>query len=442
MKKFTRRQVMIGALTASGLPYLHTAALAANPDVVVIGAGAAGLAATRQLMEKGKTVICIEAMNRIGGRAHTDHEIFGVPYDIGAHWLTHSRSNPFVDYAKKNDFDVYPEANDEILYVGNRQASDEEYDAYDTAMRDTYRAILKAGERGQDIAPAKVVRNTGEWTDTVHMRIGAYEMAKDFDHFSCADWYSGAESSDWFCRQGFGTLVAHRAQNLPVQLNTTLSKVKWGGAGVTLQTDHGTISAKAVIITVSTGVLAAEKIKFDPPLPVKKQEAFNGITMGLYNHIALQFSDNFFGIGADGYVSYQLDNQNAAAPRGIGLLTNISGTNLTFADVGGGFAKQLEAAGPDTAIDFALGELRNIFGSRVDSSLIKAHVTNWGQNMFTLGSYASAKPGAFNLRNALRQSVADRVFFAGEATSRSQWATVVGAHKTGLATAKIVSNKI
>ena len=58
-----------------------------NPDVVVVGAGAAGIAATRALMDAGLNVVCLEANDRVGGRAHTDFEIFGVPFDTGAHWL-------------------------------------------------------------------------------------------------------------------------------------------------------------------------------------------------------------------------------------------------------------------------------------------------------------------------------------------------------------------
>ena len=58
-----------------------------NPDVVVIGAGTAGLAASAELMKKGKSVVCIEAMSRTGGRCHTNTSIFGVPYDLGGHWV-------------------------------------------------------------------------------------------------------------------------------------------------------------------------------------------------------------------------------------------------------------------------------------------------------------------------------------------------------------------
>ena len=73
-------------------------------------------------------------------------------------------------------------------------------------------------------------------------------------------------------------------------------------------------------------------------------------------------------------------------------------------------ASELEKAGEEASIDFVLGELKSIFGSKVDKHLIKAHATSWASNPFTLGSYASAEPGSFHLRNVLSQSVDDRIF--------------------------------
>ena len=83
-----RRQFLKASIAGLALLTLPRISFAqSNPDVIVIGAGSAGLSATAELMKKGKSVVCIEAMNRIGGRCYTDNSIFGVPYDMGAHWL-------------------------------------------------------------------------------------------------------------------------------------------------------------------------------------------------------------------------------------------------------------------------------------------------------------------------------------------------------------------
>ncbi len=410
--------------------------------MVVIGAGAAGLAATRGLLRQGVSVITVEASGRIGGRAHTDRDIFGVPYDIGAHWLHHSSTNAFVQYGIEHDFTVYAAPNKQSLYVGNRKATAEQYAAYTTAYRTAIRAISSAGRKGRDVSPASIVPDAGEWHDLVHFVIGPWEMGKDFDAFSCKDWWNSEDGTDWFCQQGYGALLAHSARDLDVQLSTKVNTINWGNKGVLVETAKGTIRSRACIVTVSTGVLANEDIRFVPKLPDRKVESFHGISMGLYNHIALLLDQNIAGTGADEYLIYNADSHGAHSPSLMGLLTNVSGTRLSLADVGGDFAMELEVAGQAAAIDFARSELRKLFGADVEKHFVKAHFTRWGHNRLTRGSYASARPGAFPLRSVLRESVGDRIWFAGEACSIDKWATVAGAHESGLQVSKQVAKAL
>ena len=433
-----RRRFLLSLTAISATPLIGKTATSAVVDVVVIGAGAAGLAATKKLIENDKTVLCIEANNRIGGRVYTDTAIFGVPYDIGAHWFEYGEANPFVFYGKKNGFDMYTSPLHEVVYVGNRLASKKERETYESAYEAAYKAIGDAGRQNKDISPSEVVPNAGDWSDTVHFMIGPYEMAKDFDHFSCQDWRSGEEGTDWYCREGYGTLAFHKWQGIPVELATTADKIKWGGSGVEVETNRGTIRAKLCIATVSNGVLASGQITFDPPLPEAKQAAFSGISMGVYNHVALQFKENFFGIGDDGYLTYRIENSDSSSPRGCAGLVNVGGTNLSLFDLGGNFAADMEREGKEATIDFVIGELKSIFGSQCERHLIKAHATAWASNPLTKGSYASAEPGAAHLRRELRKPVADKIFFAGEATHRNDWGTVGGADKSGRATVKKV----
>ncbi|HIA61215.1 MAG TPA: FAD-binding protein [Pelagibacterales bacterium] len=438
---FNRRQFISSILSVSALTNLPKISLASDPEVIVIGAGASGLAATEYLLKKGKSVICIEANNRIGGRCYTDNAFFGVPYDMGAHWITNNKTNPYVHYWNENNiegFNLYEDKEYESVYVGNKKLISPE----DKPLWDQYNSILKDIGRSsnKDIAPSEAVSNkSSEWYDTAHLIIGPYDMAKDFDHFSCMDWwnYLEPETNSWFCSEGYGALVKHRWRNVPVQFNTRAQTIKWGGQGVKIETNKGTISSQACILTVSTGVLASGKIKFIPMLAMEKYDSFSGISMGIYNHIALQFKKDFFPHDKDGYIYYKLNSQNAPIPRGVAGLTNSSGSNLSYFDAGGEFARELENVGEEASIDFVLGELKSIFGSKVEKLLIKAHATSWASNPFTLGSYASAEPGSFHLRKVLRQSVGDRIFTAGEATAE-EWATVAGATRSGLRAAKEV----
>ena len=120
----------------------------------------------------------------------------------------------------------------------------------------------------------------------------------------------------------------------------------------------------------------------------------------------------------------------------MGTLTNASGTGLAYCDVGGSFARDLEQAGEDAAVDFALEKLRGMIGRDVDWYFVKGAATGWRGDARFRGSYASAEPGAYSLRRVLRQSAGNRVYFAGEACHESLWATVSGADRSGVETAQ------
>lgn len=435
----TRRTMMTTSAAALAAPFVPGTARAASTDVVVIGAGAAGLAAARDLTAKGLSVTLIEASGRIGGRAHTDTDIFGVPYDVGAHWLHSAEENPFAAYGRAQGFDIYRASDEEELYIGNRAATTAEWDSYEKAMRKASRAMNKAGRKGLDVSPASVLPDLGEWAATVDMMQGAYEIAKDLDDFSCADWYTGADGTDHYCREGFGALLAHSARDVPVSLNTTARVVRWGGSGVEVDTDQGLITARAVVVTVSMGVLASGAIRFDPALPAQHDEIFQGLTMGHYNHVAVRFDRNFMGVGADGYMTMKVEADANGTPQGFAALVDASGTGVSYCDLGGEFARQMSQAGPEATQAYVIDRLKSIFGAKVEKHLIGQHHFDWTADPLTRGAYAAAAPGAAWTRAALRKPLAERLWFAGEALSEGHWATVAGAHKSGQQAAREVA---
>jgi monoamine oxidase len=442
MVAISRRGLLLGGAASLAAPLYVGRSYASDVDVVVIGAGAAGISASRALRRKGLSVTTIEADGRIGGRVHTDYEIFGAPYDVGAHWLHFGEENPFLEYGQRNGFDMYKAPDEEVFYVGSRLISEEESGELERARRLALEAISKAGRQGKDIAPSDVVPDLGDWALTVNLYEGAYEIAKDFDHFSCADWYTAEDGTDWYCREGFGALFAHSARDVPVTLNTAASKVRWGDQGVEVLTDSGTIRARAVVVTVSTGVLASGDIEFDPPLPVKKQEAISVLTMGHYIHVALQLRDNFFRVGEDGYFAFKSTEALNGAPKGFGALVDAGGHGISYCDLGGEFARQLSEEGSGGMYDYVLEELKKTFGSNIESAILNSSTFDWTASPFTYGSYASAEPGGAWSRAELRRPEADRIWFAGEALSENDWATVAGAHKSGLAAAEGIAGAL
>ena len=104
------------------------------------------------------------------------------------------------------------------------------------------------------------------------------------------------ESGNALCREGYGTLLAYYRKDVPVKLNTIVNEIKWGGQGVQVVTNKGTINAKACIASVSAGVLKAEKIKFTPALPLRNQEALESVSMTVSNRVLMQLNKKFLGI--------------------------------------------------------------------------------------------------------------------------------------------------
>lgn len=446
-KKYKNRRSFIkSSLLGLGLlsfPNVILANSEENYDVVVIGAGAAGLAATDMLIKSGKKVICLEASNIVGGRAITDNQIFGEPYDLGALWIENGDTNNFKIYGEnEKKFNVYKERYEEMysVYSGKKRISNEDaiWKIYDSATA----AIAKTRK---DIAPIDVVPYQDDrWFDTVHTIIGPWEMGKDFSNYSCKDYnfdYELPESGVWHCKEGYGSLVTEMYKNVPVKLNTKVNAIDWSGSGVKVTTDKGLISAKKCIITVSNGVLSSGQIKFTPNLSTEKQESFSKISMGHYNRIAFKFKRLFKKKAKDNYLYYRIDSQNASSPEGFCVTINPSDTKLCMCDPGGEFGKNLAIEGEAASIDFALNELKKIFGNKISKDLKQSHVANWSTNPLFLGAWASAEPGAFKYREILRQSVGDRIFFAGEATAKD-WGTVNGAQVSGHDQAKEVLSLI
>ena len=437
----TRRRLLLGLAAA---PFVINSAWATapkNPEVIIIGAGAAGMGAAKTLSDLGISFLLIEAQSRIGGRAYTDHYTFSVPYDMGCHWLNYGRINPWIEYGKTNGFTVYPTPLEPYgLFVDKRKATPEELNEYDLAYQRIEDEIgwIATKSNNPDISPAEGVKLDTKWKKLSAYMMGPLDMAKEFDDFSCKDYWESPGVDPYYCKEGYGALVAYYGRKLPVQLATPAHHINWHGPGVKVESSEGTISSKAVILTVSTGVLAADKIKFTPALPVKKQESFQYISMGTYNHAALQFSKDFFSLGPDRYVDYV----NEAGTEAGGMLTNIGGTNLTFVYSGGDLGRELELAGIKAGVDWGLNEVVKIYGSDVKKYFVKGHFTRWGEHPWTLGSYASAKPGYFHMRKELKKTLADKVFFAGEATHPLQWATCGGGLLSGIDAANAVASAL
>lgn len=409
------------------------AASANTPDIVVVGAGAAGLAAARTLGEAGVTYKVIEARARIGGRAFTETETFGVPYDQGGHWLHDSEVNPWIPYAKASGFRVYSDPGEEISFANGESVGTDWIDTIYQAIEEIGYEIYLAGERGRD----EPIEQFFDLNNPSHSGAASFFVhdfyGKELKDISTAAFRWEDLGEDWICREGFGALVAHYGRDVPVELNTEVTRIDWSGEGVRVETSRGALDAKAVVVTPSTGLLASGKIRFDPVLPVEKVEAINAFTMGVYNHVAMMFRSDIFGLGPDSYP--QPANRTIDQPA---LASNVSGSGLCMLWTGGDLSRDLEQAGIAAAVDYGLSQVKSMLGTGVEKDFVKGNFTRWGQDPWTLGSYASKQPGLPGSRTDLRASVGDRLFFAGDQCHEVLSSTIAGAHESGIETAKQV----
>lgn len=426
---FSRRALM--GMTAAGMavPFAARSQVPSDPDVVVIGAGSAGIATARTLIAQGNSVVVLEARDRVGGRAWTESDTFGVPFDHGCSWIQSAKQEFLKDTAEDLGFEVQQHDDaGETVFVGDREARTSELEQYWDAYARVERALSDAGRDGLDIAASEVMPNIPfSATSQSWMVMG---MSVDFDEMSTADWWSGAETyPNYLVEQGLGTVIAHLGADLPIVLSSPVSHIAWGGDGVTVATPLGAIKAKACVVTVSTGVLNSGSITFDPPLPAAKQQAISDLPMGLLAKIALQFDDTRFKFRPNEWLTYQVPEELPAPA--CYFLTWPFNQDLMIGFIGGDFAWDMSDAGTDAAVDFALGEVEAMVGSRARETFVKGTFTQWAHDPLTLGAYAALRPGALGAREEPARALDERLFFAGEATAGGHYATCGGAWLSG-----------
>lgn len=439
MKQLTRRSFLAASGALIAAPALGAPAASGEVDVVIVGAGAAGIAAARRIAAAGRRFALVEASDRIGGRCITDTRTFGVPFDRGAHWIYTPDLNPVAKLAPRTGLDLYPAPTGQKIRIGRRNAREGELEDFLAAVVRANRAIAEAARGRTDVPCAQVLpRELGDWRPTVEFVLGPYNCAKDLQELSAMDFARLAErDSSAFCRQGFGALVAKLGEGLPVQLSTPATRIDWSGDRVAVETSRGRLGARYAIVTVSTGVLAAGKIRFTPELPRRQLDALSRLKLGSYDHVALELTGNPLGLQRDDLVF-----EKATGIRTAALLANVSGTSLAIVEIGGRFGRDLSARGEEPMVEFAVDWLAGLYGADVKKAVKRSHATRWNDEPWVLGAYSTAAPGGQGARRVLSESLRDRVFFAGEAAHETLWGTVGGAWETGERTAELVLRKM
>lgn len=399
-----------------------------NVDLAIVGAGAAGLGAARRARELGLRFVVLEAMERIGGRAFTDPTPFGLPWDRGCHWLHSAAINPFRGLADRYGFRYRSEEVPERDHLGDRWATDEERQAIADFREAAHGAVAAAGEAGRDVPIVEVVDldQPLAWSFRLSINGG---WGVDPAQASTLDAYRYRDTDqDWPVEDGYGALVARHAAGLPVTLATPVERIEWDGDGVRLLTRRGTVAARAALLTVSTNVLAAEVIDFAPALPAWKLAAAAAVPLGAANKVALQIDGRLLGVEEHTNAVVRLGEREA-----MFFQLRPFGWDLASGYLSGPLCSDLERAGETAMVDYARQALRTMLGSEVDRHVGATACSTWEREPWIRGAYAAARPGGADQRAVLARPIAEKLFFAGEATSPDFFSTCHGAHLSGIA---------
>jgi monoamine oxidase len=439
----TRRDFLSAAASLAITPVLGADAwgvpLPREADIVVIGAGAAGIAAARRIQAANRKVIVVEASSQIGGRCLTDTTAFEVPFDRGARWIHNPDTNPMIKLARSVGLDVSAAPPGQKIRIGRRNARAGETEEFLAALVRANRAIDDASRGKADVACASVLpRDLGDWAGTAEFVLGANATGKDLKDISVIDKVRGQErnSVPIACRQGLGMLIAKLGEQVPLALSTPANQVSWSNRDLTVETPAGKIAARAAIITVSSNVLAAGNIKFTPDIPKRQLDAAQKLSLGSYDRIALQLPGNPLGLGRDDIIIEQSNSTRTAL-----LFANIGASSLCSIDVAGSFGRELSAQGEPAMIAFAVEWLGKLFGSDIAAVVKKSGATRWNAAPFVLGAMSSAASGAQPSRKILSEPIGC-MFLAGEATHETLWGTVDGAWESGERAAEAALRRI
>jgi monoamine oxidase len=397
-------------------------------EVVVIGGGAAGVAAARRLHDSGVDALLLEARERLGGRAWSVTDASGFPVDVGCGWLHSADRNPWREIAEARGLTIDRTPPPWTRPSAQTGFPKSEQTAFVEALMSFRQRSDAAGEKEPD-RPASALLTPGERWNPMLNAVSTFYSGAELDCVSLRDLARYDDTGvNWRVVEGYGTLIAGHAAGLPVRLGCKAERIDRRGRRLSVETDEGAIVADAIIVTLPSNLLAEQTDLFLPALP-EKAEAAAGLPLGLADKLFLSLSDAEQ-FDKDSRCFGRTDRTETAAYH-----LRPFGRPMIESYFGGPLAAELEKGGEAAFFDFASAELSGLFGADFRRRIKPLATHCWAADPLSRGSYSYALPGKADYRATLAAPVEERLFFAGEACSRDDFSTAHGAYLTGLAAA-------
>jgi monoamine oxidase len=397
-------------------------------EVVVVGGGAAGVAAARRLHTAGVKCLIIEARPRLGGRAWTVAGPSRSALDLGCGWLHSADRNPWTVVAQEQNrtIDKTPPPWRRRSTVGFPEGQQREFIE---AQEQFSARVSERAARKPDVSAATLLERGNRWNDLINA-VGTYISGAELDQVSALDYDNYHDTGvNWRVVEGYGTTIAACGEGLPAVLGCPVNRINHHDKRLKVETSQGVVAADQVIVTLPTTLLAENPGLFSPGLP-QKTEAAQGLPLGLADKLFLTLTDP---------EEFEKDSRMFGATDRTATATyhfRPFGRPQIEAYFGGRLARELEAGGERAFFDFALSQLTSLLGSAFRDRVNLIRIHGWSSDPYSRGSYSYARPGMADCRTKLAVPVDDRLFFAGEACSQHDFSTAHGGWITGVAAAE------
>jgi monoamine oxidase len=413
-----------------------------KPNVLIIGAGMAGLGAAQKLTAENIDVTILEARNRIGGRTWTDHSL-GVPMDLGAFIIHGIENNPITELCKRfsarfvlTQFDAFYFANKNIRMQAEQ---------WDLMNEEFFKLVHDAGvyakSHATDMPLSEAIDHIYDskiypelppgWLSWRSLFLTLYTGA-DTSALSAKYWDADEimlGGGNHIMQDGYEPIVKGLAKDLTIKLNHCVTSITYHNDGITVRTQHGLHDADAVIVTLPLGILQRGNVQFEPALPTEKLQSIARLKMGVLDKVILRFPHVFW--PGDCHIITDID----VIYPGVRWFLNFENQvqqPMLVGFIGGDTAKALEKKSDAVVKAEIMTKLRGYFGVEVPEP-IGFLMTRWSEDLYTQGSYSYIPVGASGKDyDVIGEPLADKVFFAGEATHKHFPGTTHGAYLSGI----------